>query len=252
MCTVLLVVIESAAKMRDDDVGGLFGRLNFVVVAGLDALKVVVDAPVEIALVFDGVLIDPAGEADVGVGVDEDAQVDEGGQVFGDFVAHEDVGAFDDEQFGRLEPDLEVLSVALVVDLDLVADDQGQGLLVEEFPVGAVRSVLVAPGGIDEVGLVEDGDGLACLADGPLLLLVLEHVVDHLLLPRAVPAADAHHEGLAVLVDEVDVDLLQLAHVDGLLVGLHRLGSGDLIAALRCSFLHVDSLYFNYSSIGFV
>jgi hypothetical protein len=79
---------------------------------------------------------------------------------------------------------------------------------------------------------VQDGHGFAGLADGPLFLIVFEHIVDHLLLARAVATADAHHEGLAVVVDEVDVDLLQLAQVDGLLIGLDGLGSGDRFTAL--------------------
>ena len=213
------MVVEATAEVRNDDIGRLFSGLNLSIVAGLDVFQVIVDGPIEVALVVDGVLVDPAREADVGVGVDENFEIDECGQVLGDFIAHEDVGAFDDQQFCGFDANLHVLPVALVVDLDFVADEQREGLLVEEVPVGARTGVLVAFGRIDEVGLVQDGNGFAALADGPLALLVLEHVVDHLLLARAVAPADAHNEGPAVVVDEVHVNLLELAQVEGFLIG---------------------------------
>jgi hypothetical protein len=43
--------------------------------------------------------------------------------------------------------------------------------------------------------------------------------VDHLLLTRAVAAADAHHESSAVVVDQVHVYLLELTQVEGFLIG---------------------------------
>lgn len=41
--TVFFVVIEASSEMRDDDVTGLLGRLDFCIVAGLNIFEVVVD-----------------------------------------------------------------------------------------------------------------------------------------------------------------------------------------------------------------
>lgn len=116
------MVVEASSEMRDDDVAWLLRRLDLCVVAGLDILEVVVDWPVQVLLVVDCVLVDPAGEADVGVRVDEDAKVDEGWEVLGDLVAHEDVGALQYKQFSRLDVHFNFLPVFLVGDLYLVSD----------------------------------------------------------------------------------------------------------------------------------
>lgn len=83
---------------------------------------------------------------------------------------------------------------------------------------------------------MEDGNWLTGLADGPHLLLILEHIVEHLLLAGTVASADAHHECFAVVANQVDVYFLEFAEMEGLLVGLGGLGGGDGFSGL----LHVE------------
>lgn len=116
--------------------------------------------------------------------------------------------AFQHKQFSGLDVHLQLLAVFLVSDLYLVSDEQGESLLVEEFPVGAFRVEPVSLGGVDKVGLMEDGHVLSGLSHGPLLHILLEHVMDHLLLARAVAPTDAQHKGFAVFNGQLAVDLL--------------------------------------------
>ncbi len=87
---------------------------------------------------------------------------------------------------------------------------------------------------------MEDSHRLSRFADGPLLLLIFEHEVNHLLLARAVTPTDAHYEGLAVVVDQVDVDFLKLAEVKRFFVSLGGLGGGDGLCAFGGVSLHVE------------
>jgi hypothetical protein len=73
------MVIEPTAKMRNDDIGWLFCGLDLAIVARLDVLQIIVDRPFQVTFVVDCILVNSTREANIGVRVNENFEIDDCG-----------------------------------------------------------------------------------------------------------------------------------------------------------------------------
>ena len=130
------------APFGDDDIGVALGGFDELQVHGADGGEVLVDDHFGGAAALFDVALEAADEADVGIGVDEDLDIEQGAQ----FGVAEDEDALDhDDGFGRDALD----AVGAGVGLEVV-DGQVDGL-----PGFELEDVADEEGGVERVGVVE-------------------------------------------------------------------------------------------------